>query len=278
MYIYRFFFSKIPNYIYTRVSKIRFTHRQVITIKETSLKIVVDPKNGTTDTELFLKRERDTDVVNLMKKYCTPGSTFIDIGANIGYETLWGASLVGPSGAVYAFEPIPRLVSQIKESISHNIFSNITIVPKACGEKEAVSTIYFHEEDAGLTSLANNIGSTEQTTVQVTTLDKELEGAGHVSMIKVDVEGYEYEALLGGEKVIAKNKPYIIFEFSPHLYEKDYEGKSIELLSFLSKKGYHIYFLDNLEDEIEESMFTKVITKVLEDETIPNCIASPVIL
>lgn len=213
-----------------------------------------------------------------MKRYCTPGSTFIDIGANIGYETLWGASLVGPSGAVYAFEPIPHLVSQIKESISHNIFSNITIVPKACGGKEAVSTIYFHEEDAGLTSLANNTGSTQKTTVQVTTLDTELENVGHVSMIKVDVEGYEYEALLGGEKVIAKNKPYIIFEFSPHLYEKDYEGKSLKLLSFLSNNGYHIYFLDNLGVEIEKSMFRNMTTKVLEDETIPNCIASPVIL
>ncbi len=272
--LYRFFFSYIPNTVHKNHIHTVFTHRQNITIKDTPLRIVIDPKNGGTDAELFLHHQRDVDVIAIMKERLHRGSTFVDIGANIGYETLYGAHLVGDSGHVYAFEPIPHLVSQIKESIALNAFSNITVIEKAAGNKDGYETIYLHDEDAGLTSITNKNGASHSVSIDVTMLDKELAHIKNVDVIKLDVEGYEYEALQGGKNTIATYTPTIIFEFSPHLYEQDYKGKSIDILTFLDSLGYSIYAIDTLHTKIPKENFTSLIEKILIDETIPNFVAT----
>ena len=277
---YRLFFSYIPNYLHKNHINNVFKNRQIITIKNSQIKIIVDPKNGGTDAELFLNKERDTDVIDIMRSQLNHGSVFLDIGANIGYETLWGASLVGNTGHVYSFEPLPNLVNQIKESLSLNNFSNLSIIPKAASNTEGTANIHIHDEDAGLTSLTNTKNSSKTVTVTLTTINKELENIQRLDVIKLDVEGHEYEALLGGKETIEKYKPTIIFEFSPHLYEKDYRGKSVNILYFLDSLGYSIYSIENLYKKIHIENFNGLIEKILVDETIPNFVATifPIII
>lgn len=272
--MYRVFFSRLPNYIHTSKIDKLFKERQIITIKNTSIKIIVDPKNGATDRELFLQKERDVEVINIMKQNLHEGSIFLDIGANIGYETMWGAHLVGQSGRVYSFEPLPHLIKQINESLELNNFSNVSIIKKASGEKEGTATLFIHKEDAGLTSIKNSLGATDELNIEITTVDKELSQVNRLDVIKLDVEGYEYEALRGGENIICKFLPIIIFEFSPHLYEKDRSGKSLELLFFLHDLGYKIFAIENLKKEIHADDFEKLVQNILDDETIPNFVAS----
>jgi len=45
----------------------------------------------------------------VMRRHLTPGGVFVDAGANIGYISAVGASLVGPTGHVHSFEPVPSI-------------------------------------------------------------------------------------------------------------------------------------------------------------------------
>jgi len=73
-------------------------------------------------------------------------------------------------------------------------------------------------------------------------------------MIKIDIEGSEFEALIGGEELLKKFKPVIILEFSPNIYEQDYIGKTQSLYKYLKDLGYHIAVIDEDISDLEEKI------------------------
>ncbi len=270
--LYAFSFSyivKSTRYLYVSLF---FKSPTVITIRDTELKLLIDPTNGYTDKNLFLFKERDVELTELMKKHITRGDTIIDVGANIGYETIWGAHLVGKSGHVYSFEPLKKLVDQIQVSLSENKFENVTIISKAVGEKSGEIAIYSHPEDAGLTSVENKAGATDSTVVPITTLDQELGSINSVSFIKIDIEGYEFEALQGGKNLIEKYHPYIVFEFTSSLYEQAREGKSKKLLFYLMDMGYTVSVLGE-QHSIAKDSVESFVDSMLQDNKMVNMVA-----
>lgn len=231
----------LPRRLYLRVV---FPERVAVLIPTGGFLIVVDPQNGFTDDMLFLQRHRDDDVTNVMDQYLMAGSIFVDIGMNIGYETLWGSRRVGSSGRVISFEPLPRLVAQATESVVANGFTNVTIVGKALGDECGEMTLYLHPRDAGLSSLVNSRGATQRTKIAVSTLDLELQQIDRIDLIKMDVEGFEFEALRGAAGTLRRLHPPIVFEFTPHLYEAKAPGSSAAMLSFLTNElDYTLYRL-----------------------------------
>ena len=81
-------------------------------------------------------RERDFDfalgqyereTVDALHRFCRPGMTVFDIGANAGYLTLVMAKLVGVSGHVHAFEPIPQNSEYLLETLRINGLRNVTV-------------------------------------------------------------------------------------------------------------------------------------------------------
>lgn len=236
---------------------------------------MVDPKNGSTDKNLFFKKERDMDIINLVKKVCKTGDVFVDVGANIGYETIYASHIVGESGLVYSFEPLKNLASQIMESIQINKIKNITLINKALSDQAGKAFIYLNDEDAGLTSLETKDLANKKTEITLSTMDEELKNIKkRVSFIKVDVEGHELEVLKGAKSIIEKNNPYIVFEFNPHIYEKKLKGSSLELLTFLNNFGYQIKEID-YDKIISPENFMKFIKTILDDERMPNLVAVP---
>jgi hypothetical protein len=81
--------------------------------------------------------------------------------------------------------------------------------------------------------------------IQIKTLDSVFNPDTQIKVIKIDVEGYEFEALSGGRKLLEKHTPAIIMEFSPLFYMKDYVGKAKEFTLFLEKIGYSFETLEN---------------------------------
>ncbi len=217
-----------------------FKTRRFININNGGFKIMIDPKNGYTDKMLYLERSRDKYVTDVLDKYLTKGSVFVDIGMNIGYETLWGAKIVGETGKVISFEPLAFLVEQVKESLKVNNFKNVEIVNKALGIKEEKLKIFLTSADAGLSSLVNSENSNREENIDVSTLDKELKDLTRLDLIKIDVEGYEYEVLVGGNEIIAKFLPAVIFEFTSDVYEKAYIGKSADILKYFIRLNYKL--------------------------------------
>lgn len=231
-----------------------------VTIFGKTLYIYLNPYlNGGVDDDIYKTGTWEPEILAIIKKYIPKNGVFIDIGANIGFHSLAAAVAVGKEGKVVSFEPIPRLRDQMLRSVKKNDFANISVEPFALGldEKEAVLSIV--DENIGASSLQNVDVDREvnnKVVVSVKQLDSYMDHFSHIDLIKIDIEGSEFEALRGGEELIKKFKPVIVLEFSPHIYEKDYMGKSLELFTYLSNLGYKITDVENRVTDIEAEITT----------------------
>jgi len=223
-----------------------------------SFSICLNPYlNGGVDEVIYETGTWEPEITSLIKKYVPAGGTFVDIGANIGFHSLFAASVIGPTGKVLSFEPLPRLQEQLRQSIERNDYSNIEIKPVALGTIAGTATLSLVEENIGASSIQDVVGDRavgSMVTVPVQTLDSYQEELSRLDLIKIDIEGSEYEALRGGENVLCRFKPVIILEFSPHVYEKDFVGKSLVLYEYLKSLGYTITDIENQVSDVETSL------------------------
>lgn len=146
-------------------------------------------------------------LANLIK-CLPPGSTCLDVGANIGLTTI--ATAVGnPNIRVIAFEPVPSNAALLAQNIQTNGIENCTIVNTAVGDHVGRVSI----NDNGPWSIVGG-GSVE---VPMTTLDtycaEQLPGT-RIDFIKIDVEGYEPNVLAGAAQILAQWRPIIFMEFN----------------------------------------------------------------
>ena len=229
---------------YMRWALRRFTQPAKIWIKKHRFFIWLDPENKAVDDYIFIHGHWELDIAKIIEEHLCVGEIFIDIGANIGYFSLLGASIVGPTGRVIAFEPISRVADQFRMSVQANNHKNVEISNMALGAKSAVMKLEIMPGNVGGSSLVKNIGSGHSECVKVSTLDNELADFEDISVIKIDVEGYEYEVLKGAQETIKKYKPTIIMEFSPSVYGRQKVNNSRNILSLLLDHKYQIRDLD----------------------------------
>lgn len=185
----------------------------------------------------------------------------IDIGANIGIYTYYFSKFCK---RVESFEPVKIFTSDLRESIKNK--SNIKLNSIGLSNKEGefeIYTPYLKDEkrlDVGLTSLEKPVGHKKFITTKINLKkldDYSFEG---VELIKIDVEGHEFEVIEGAEKTIAKCKPIILIEIEQrHLKSKNINvvfGKLINLGyagSFYLNKKFHP--LSNFDVEKNQTNF-----------------------
>ncbi len=248
-----------------------FTEKTVAQISRfgQNFKIVLDPQNGFVDTEIFTNGIYEPDILKLIQEHLKPGQVFIDIGANIGQHTLFAASVVGETGTVYAFEPIPRLVSQLRESISLNTFEGYcTVLPFACSNEAGNSSLKLRPGNIGGSSINHTNAEYETITISVKTADSCLNELTQVNLIKIDTEGYEVNALAGLEKTLAKHQPKIIVEYSPSLSATSEAAYADGFFDILNKHSYRYFdieegFKEITDTKVWSSAFTKTQTNLL---------------
>jgi FkbM family methyltransferase len=164
------------------------------------------------------------------------GDTFYDVGANKGYLGLLGAHLVGESGVVYEFEPLPDNFTDIEEVMEKNNVTNYVLVPKAVSNLSG-TVMFYYDKGASATSSVNRDERTEHRLVPATTLDEFAADHRFPQFIKLDVEGAEVLALQGAASIMAvRNAPAWVIEV--HSKETDREVKRL-----LSANNYHIDLL-----------------------------------
>lgn len=221
-----------------------------LTYKNISLLIALDPQNGYIDEKIFDKGVFEEEMLDAFMSHLKPGMTFVDIGANIGQHTLFVSRIVGPSGNVISFEPIPRLYEQIKKSVEANAMTNVNLINAGCGAQEETKTLYLNKANIGGSSvIAPAIDEKVETvTIHIIKTEDILLPYTKIDLIKIDVEGYEYQALLGLEKIIARDKPTLFVEYTPTFYKrtkKEDMHDGLLLLALLQKHNYTLKDLDN---------------------------------
>lgn len=174
------------------------------------------------------------------------GKTVLDIGANKGIYTYWMSRSVGTKGLVVSFEPQPELGDFLHEMSDTFNMENVQIVRKGLSEKEKellmVRTkvgsggahLRTRDEDISAYSAENKF------TVEVTTLDGYYQKNDHLAVpafIKCDVENHEMQVFKGGEALLSKHKPTLLFECHHQ------EAESGEIFRYLEDLGYKGFFM-----------------------------------
>jgi FkbM family methyltransferase len=143
------------------------------------------------------------------------GATVVDGGANFGRHTGPMSRVVGRGGRVHAYEPLPFAAAELRRLFAGA--PQVTVHENALAESGGVATFHHVVDDPARSSLLNRDLSfaypgpqTEEMTVARTTLDQL--AAEPVRFIKLDLEGYDYFALLGGRRLLKLQRPLIALE------------------------------------------------------------------
>jgi FkbM family methyltransferase len=192
------------------------------------------------DLALYLQ-QFEPDVRAAIRRVTRPGMTILDIGANIGAHTLLFSSLAGPAGRVVAFEPTDFAFAKLQKNISLNPHLHVDLVRLALSDRAAADEqVDFRASWQTNGSRVNGIS-----TVNVVRLDDwaEANRLSAIDVIKLDVDGYEYRVISGGERTIARTRPVFIIEASG-LHFAEPSRNPFEVLRRL---GYELWDLSEAE-------------------------------
>lgn len=191
----------------------------------------------------------EPNTVEFMKQTLRPGDTFIDVGASIGYLSCIAVGLVGKKGQVHSFEPVPKYFRSLESMAAANPDYNIKVNNCALGDAHGTSTIYItNRPNIGWNTMVpglmrkETIG--ESIEVPVCRLDQYIDDLRleRVSLIKIDVEGFEFLVLKGLQNYLerAAQPPVLICEIVPKAYPLLVYGLD-QLSDYLSKYTYQAF-------------------------------------
>lgn len=184
--------------------------------------------------------KHEPEVQNAILAGVRPDAVVYDVGANVGTMALGAALLVGDLGLVVAFEGDPENVARLREHSARNGLENrLRVVHAAVWSRTAADGIGFRRgapsrSQGGVEADGNRpvLGSGEVISVPAVTLD-DFVAAGEPppQLLKIDVEGGEYEVLCGANTLFAKERPLLIAEVH-------HQGAAEQITAWLTEHQY----------------------------------------
>ncbi len=180
--------------------------------------------------------------IHYLSEIIKPDDVCIDIGANLGYYSVFMSKLCGKNGKVLAVEPVPLFQKVWKKNTSKTTYSNLKLLPYALGEEDKEIKMGMPKLDGlihhGMTKVINQDSEKQDFevyfTVEMKQPDQLFIDEKKIDFIKMDIEGYEYFALKNMQATIQKFKPKVQMEISKH---RD------DIIALMSSMGYKVYGL-----------------------------------
>ncbi|HMO61355.1 MAG TPA: FkbM family methyltransferase [Ferruginibacter sp.] len=180
-----------------------------------------------------------------LKSSCKEGAVVLDIGAHIGLFSAIAAKVTGNIGKVFAFEPAPKTLPVLHQTIRINSLEKVVEpINDAMGSSSGSITFYASDEEA---DNSNSLISYKEdrklngVEVNINTIDNFVASRKlcHVDFIKIDVEGAEYDTLRGGMAVLKKFRPAFILAIHPEPIAK--KGDRLQdIYDLLTALNYNI--------------------------------------
>ena len=149
--------------------------------------------------------------LDLLGQVLKPGWIVVDVGANIGTHTIFFAKRVAEEGCVFAFEPQRLAFQNLCANVALNGLINVVASQRAVGRRAGTIRLpVFDPRRQANFGAISILGHTHGEPVEVIRLD-DLR-LGRCDLIKVDVEGMEYDVLEGGRETIARHHPVLFVE------------------------------------------------------------------
>lgn len=169
----------------------------------------------------------DTEFPRLAE-WAGPGDWVLDLGANVGNYTARLSQIVGPTGRVFSFEPVPETFELLVANIARFPLRNVTLLNLAASDDVALRGMTIPMLDSGLENryMAQVTDGPGDLRIMCLPVDR-LNLPHPVRLAKVDVEGHELPALKGMEALLRRDRPVLIVE-----------GRDDEVAGFLRGLGY----------------------------------------
>lgn len=184
----------------------------------------------------------EAELTKCVEDLLKPEDTFLDIGANESYFSMLAARLVGPSGLVVAIEPQLRLNAVIQRNMCENSAHNVLSLRYAISDSDDKAEFFLAPDiNTGYSGLFRTAKYNLPTEIVPTiTLQRlvTMLSLKKVKLMKMDIESYEYEAILGSKAVFESGLiENIAVELHPSVLEQ--RGKRAEdIEEFLLSAGY----------------------------------------
>ena len=187
---------------------------------------------------------------------------FVNVGANFGYYICMARNMGVRSIAI---EPIPINQRILKQNlIENNWDQNVILHPIACGNSNGNVTIYGEGTGASIIPGWAQNPSRLKHIVPMKKLDTILSNdkVTSKSVILIDVEGFEFDVLLGAENILGSpDKPVIMLEsgLTDHRSEGGLNLKFLEIFKFIVQNGYRVFNVKDINFEITQELIEKNI-------------------
>lgn len=162
--------------------------------------------------------------VAIASAIASPGDVIVEVGANVGTETISFSDIVGADGKVHAIEPLPANIRWLRRAAEISRFKNITV--HECALSDAEKRGLFHEPPESSSGVGHLLGTVmaDRRTVDVcvTTLDSLREVIGSAKLVFVDIEGNEVRFLRGATTFLRTYRPALVIEASPKLLRREH--------------------------------------------------------
>jgi FkbM family methyltransferase len=186
----------------------------------------------------------EPEVVKAVQAHVAEGMAVLDIGAQTGFYALLLAKLVGPTGQVVAFEPLPANLRVLKENVRINGVQNVRLRNQAVARLSAEMYFEFPNFERSLVGGPLLEGESERVfPVQGISLDDYFqEGGRPVQFVKMDIEGAEVDVLKGARRFLDGWHPCMIVE----LHDMPKYPKGHPAIALLEDAAYQIQWLGEI--------------------------------
>ena len=154
-------------------------------------------------------------IMGFISKNMSLNRPFFDIGANIGFHSIMCQKIITEKTIVVAVEPHPTILSVLKKNRSQNN-CDFHIVEAACWDSNG----YLEMRSELGSDTGDTFVSTGDLKIPAVLIDDLADKFGHPQIIKIDIQGFEADAILGAKKTIQRGDVFIILEFAPKLSKR----------------------------------------------------------
>jgi FkbM family methyltransferase len=205
---------------------------------------------------LFLTGNFEPNELTWMSQTLTEGMVIIDIGAHMGMYTLTASKLVGASGVVLALEPSTREFQRLTFHVTLNDLRNVRCLQIAASSSSGEAMLKIGSEwNSGHNTFGEffneSVEMLREERVPMQTVDALIAGQGieRVDLIKIDVEGHEFQVLAGAVETISRFRPRILIEVFEETLRR--QGACVEaVLGFLTAHGYALNEFSDANGEL----------------------------
>jgi FkbM family methyltransferase len=207
------------------------TENYLTLVSSTYIRLIANGKLKKKYPELFF-----------LEKLIQPGFTCVDIGANVGYYSVFLSKYAGKAGRVYSVEPVPMFANVFLKNTKSFALNNITLYQVALGAEEKEITLETPVLDGvfrhGLTKVVDQASGDGGLSyaAKMVVADELFKSLGKLDFLKCDVEGYEIYLFPQMKETIQKFKPLIQIEIS----EEENRRKMLDLFASWNYSPYKL--------------------------------------